>query len=55
MAAYTFLALNDHDLEAPEPEAVAVVGALAAGELAEEEFAGWLRRHMRPLKPTSRE
>jgi len=55
LAAYTFLGLNDHDLEAPEPAAVAAVVALAAGELSEEGFAAWVRRHMGPLKPTSGE
>jgi len=50
MAAYTFLGINDHDLEAPEPEAVAMVVALSAGELAEGEFAAWVRRQMRPVE-----
>ena len=53
LAAYTFLGLNDHDLEAPEPETVAVVGGLAAGELSEEEFAAWVRRYMRSVQATS--
>lgn len=45
MAAYTFLQINGLALEAPEAEAVAAVRALAAGELGEEEFAAWIRRH----------
>ncbi|MFW6192295.1 MAG: type II toxin-antitoxin system death-on-curing family toxin [Gemmatimonadota bacterium] len=45
MAAYTFLAINGLDLDAPEPEAAAMVVALSAGDLSEEEFAAWLRGH----------
>ena len=48
MAAYTFLGINDYDLDAPEPEAVAMVVALSAGDLTEEAFGDWIRRHMRP-------
>lgn len=45
MAAYTFLAVNGRDLAAPEAEAAAMVRALSAGELSEEGFATWIRRH----------
>ena len=48
MAAYTFLALNGRNLEASEPEAVAVIRALAAGDMSEDDFASWLRDHARP-------
>lgn len=47
MAAYVFLAMNDRDLDAPEPEAVAMVVALAKGDASEEEFADWVRQHLR--------
>lgn len=45
MAAYTFLGVNDRDLDAPEPEVVRVMLDLAASELTESEFAGWIREH----------
>lgn len=50
MAAYTFLAINGHELDAPEAEAVAVFRALAAKDLPEEAFAQWLRDHVRPTE-----
>ncbi len=41
-----FLALNGYRLIATQAEATIVVLSLAAGELDEVEFAGWLREHM---------
>ncbi len=38
-----FLDLNGLELVAPEPELVAVILALAAGELGEDELAEWVR------------
>ena len=38
-----FLGLNGHEITAPEAEVVAVMLALAAGELGEEGLAAWLR------------
>lgn len=38
-----FLALNGRDFTISEPELVVMVLALAAGELAEDEVAAWLR------------
>lgn len=49
MAAYTFLAINGRELDAPEPEAVAVMTGLAAGDVSEDEFANWLRANVEPL------
>ncbi len=40
-----FLDVNGLELVAPEPELVAVILALAAGELGEEELAEWVRAH----------
>ena len=40
-----FLALNGYSLVATQAEATIAVLALAAGELDEAEFAGWLRQH----------
>jgi death-on-curing protein len=48
MAAYTFLAINGQQLEAPEEEAVLQTLALAAGETGAEEYAAWLRRSCTP-------
>jgi len=42
VAAYAFLRLNGKRLRAPEPDAVATILRLAAGELSEVELADWL-------------
>jgi death-on-curing protein len=42
LAAYVFLNLNGWELMASEAEAVAAVQALAANEMDEAGFAGWL-------------
>lgn len=41
-----FLALNGYRLAATQAEATVAVLSLAAGELDEVEFAGWLREHL---------
>ena len=41
-----FLALNGYRLAATQAEATVAVLSLAAGELDEAEFAGWLRTHL---------
>jgi death-on-curing protein len=46
-----FLALNGYRLVATQAEATVAMLALAAGELDEAEFAGWLRRHAEPRRP----
>ena len=43
MAAYAFLFMNGRELEALEPEVVAVIEGLAAGHRSEVELAAWLR------------
>lgn len=48
MAAYTFLAANGQQLEAPEEEAVLQILALAAGKIGMEEFSAWLARSCSP-------
>jgi len=48
MAAYTFLAVNGQQLEAPEEEAVLQTLALAAGETGADEYAAWLRQSCTP-------
>ncbi len=46
MAMYVFLGLNGWEIEAPEPEVVQIVLALADRRLDEERLADWLRDHM---------
>lgn len=41
--AYAFLRVTGYALVAPEPEVVLTMQSLAAGELSEEQFAGWLQ------------
>lgn len=50
MAVYTFLGINDFDLDASEPEVVRVVLDLAASNLDETHFAAWIREHLIPLQ-----
>ncbi len=45
LAVGLFLYLNGYRLAATQAEATLAVLALAAGDLSEEEFAGWLRSH----------
>ena len=46
VAMAVFLDLNGLSLEAPEPEVVRTMLAVAGGELAEAVFAAWVRRHI---------
>jgi death on curing protein len=48
MAVYTFLAINDVELDAPEPEAVALVTGIADGSVTEDTLAIWIRDHLVP-------
>lgn len=50
VAAAVFLELNGWELDAPEPDVVRTMLALAVGELGEEEAAGWLRAHLRRVE-----
>lgn len=45
LTAYVFLRLNGFVLTASESAVVAVMQAVAAGDLAEKDFASWLRAH----------
>ena len=47
ITAYVFLARNGLTLAAPEPDATAMMMALAAGETDEAAFAAWLRDNAR--------
>ncbi len=46
MAMYVFLGLNGWEIEAPEPEVVQVMLAVADGQLDEDRLGDWLRDHM---------
>jgi death on curing protein len=48
LAAGLFLNLNGQSLAATQAEATLAMRALAAGEISETEYAGWLRQHLRP-------
>lgn len=45
MAMAVFLDLNGLELEAPEPDVVRVMLAVAAGELSEAELVAWVHDH----------
>jgi death-on-curing protein len=47
LAIGLFLDINGYQLEGDPAEAIAVIMALAAGELKEAQLAGWIRHHMR--------
>lgn len=42
----TFLNMNGYSLGASDPELVAAIETLAAGELPEEDLASWFREHI---------
>jgi death-on-curing protein len=46
-ALIVFLGLNGFDFVAPEPEATAMMLALAAGQAGEDLLAHWIREHWR--------
>jgi death-on-curing protein len=46
VTAALFLAVNGHDLTAPEPEVVDVMNRLAGGKLTEAAFAEWVKAHI---------
>jgi death-on-curing protein len=48
VAAELFLALNGLELHADDGACVVTMLAVAAGQMDETTFAGWLRRHSRP-------
>ena len=48
LAALIFLGLNGLDLVTPEDEVVETVLALAAGRLAEDALAAWIRARLHP-------
>jgi death-on-curing protein len=46
--AALFLAVNEFDLDAPEPEVVDIMTRVADSRLSEAALATWLRAHMVP-------
>jgi len=50
MAAYVFLGLNGHDLEAAEPDLVATMEQVAGGQLSEARLARWIRERVRAIR-----
>ena len=51
MAAYVLLGLNGRDVDATEPEVVAVIDAVAASGLTEAALAQWFRTRIRAAGP----
>lgn len=49
VALESFLLLNDFDLDASDADCVIAILRLAEGELDEEAFTDWVRRHTRPI------
>jgi death-on-curing protein len=50
MAVYTFLGINDYELDVSEPEVVRTMLDLAASRLTESQFAVWIREQWTPLQ-----
>ncbi len=48
VCAYTFLAINGFELEAPEPEAVNIIIGIADGSVPEGDLASWIHSHLIP-------
>jgi len=48
VAIYTFLMMNDLELEAPEPEVLNTIVGLADGTISEDSLALWIRTHVVP-------
>ena len=50
IAAYVFLGLNGHDLDADEADVANTFERAAAGKVTERALADWIRTHARPLR-----
>jgi death on curing protein len=51
MALAVILELNGWSLDAPEPEVVAMMLGVAAGDVDEARLATWVRAQIRPVEP----
>lgn len=49
VAMAVFLDINGWSVEAPEPEVVRIMLAVASGEAGEEELGSWIKEHLQPL------
>jgi death-on-curing protein len=47
VAAELFLVLNGYELQADDADCVVTMLSVAAGEMAEDDFAAWIRGHIR--------
>ncbi len=45
-----FLVVHGHELRADNAEAVALILALAAGDVSEDQLAAWVRDNLTPLE-----
>lgn len=54
VAMAIFLDINGWSLQAPEPEVVQAMLAVASGELAEADLAAWVREHIEAFGETPR-
>lgn len=49
LSLVTFLGVNGHDLDTTDADVVVTIVELAAGRLAEDELAQWIREHLSPV------
>jgi death on curing protein len=49
VALELFLDLNGHQLTADDAQCVLVILSVASGAMSEEELAGWIGKHIKPL------
>jgi death-on-curing protein len=52
LAADTFLRINGYEIHAPQPDIIALMLSVAAGEVDESLISRWIHKHRRRLKAT---
>jgi death on curing protein len=52
LAADTFLRINGYEIHATQPDIIALMLSVAAGEMDEPFISGWIAEHRRKLKST---
>ena len=52
MAMYVFLLINGQELDAPEPEVVTLMLAVAEGTMSEKDLAKWVSEHVKKFRGT---
>jgi death-on-curing protein len=50
MAMYVFLLINGQELEAPEPEVVSLMLAVAEGTMSEKDLVKWVSAHVKKFR-----